>query len=64
MTPMRWPASNVCSVGIVGIENSSFSPIVTGRAASYHSESRFEESSPPRVTRHCVTSWVRLSTSR
>ena len=64
MIPIRWPALNVCSVGIVGIENSSFAPIVTGVASWYHSESRLEESRPPRVTRHCVTFCVGLETSR
>ena len=64
MIPIRCPALNVCTVAIVGIENWSFSPIVNGVASWCHNESRLEESRPPRVTRHCVTSCFGLETSR
>src|SRR3954447_10881830 len=52
ITTIWWPALNVCSVGIVGNLNVYSWPIVTGVASANHSESRFDESRMPRVTRH------------
>jgi hypothetical protein len=64
--PIWCPALNTCSVGCSG--HVKWVWVATGTGAATSSESRFEESRMPRVTRHGEVAsgsvWIRLTTSR